>query len=441
VEPEAEEAQAEAPEAEPEAAPVEPEAAEEAETDAREAEAEVPEPAVELHAQAPPQELRPPWLSETEVDDETSLEAKGRAAVDDVIAHGDAEAGAESEATPENPPADSGGEPSAPDEPAGDSAAAPMPPLEPRLEPLPEPWRTVWRPGGRRPDPTPAPPAEAEPKEEPATKAAKHEPAGTTAAPAPASTGPGEEGWSGDRPLPEVEEAVARLRGDLFQHAEDPGKTATSLDDYREAIRRRPRPRRGFAAGLDLSLTSTQLKFAAVAAAIILVLGGGIAAALALNRAPAKNSTAATRPKPAAPASSAPTSAAGGAPSAAPSAAVVPQLTGPVTVGSGGSAFTVQRIRTGSPGAGTFRMVLDLQGSGPLPTAQLGHGPDGADYLVASGISIDPTVVQAFAPGGLVTGLTQAGSEGLNLRLAMSQNPPYGIGYLTGPTRLVIDFK
>jgi hypothetical protein len=86
-------------------------------------------------------------------------------------------------------------------------------------------------------------------------------------------------------------------------------------------------------------------------------------------------------------------------------------------------------------------MVLDLQGTGAMPTAQLGRGPDGADYLIASGISIDPSVVQAFTPGGPVTGITQSGSGGLNLRLAVSQNPQYGMGYLSGPTRLVIDFK
>ncbi|MGB2939509.1 MAG: zf-HC2 domain-containing protein, partial [Candidatus Dormiibacterota bacterium] len=41
---------------------------------------------VDFHAQAPPHELRPPWLGEADVED-YSLEAEGRAAVDDAIEH------------------------------------------------------------------------------------------------------------------------------------------------------------------------------------------------------------------------------------------------------------------------------------------------------------------------------------------------------------------
>ncbi|MFY9616336.1 MAG: hypothetical protein WAT58_13145, partial [Candidatus Dormiibacterota bacterium] len=130
----------------------------------------------------------------------------------------------------------------------------------------------------------------------------------------------------------------------------------------------------------------------------------------------------------------------GGSPAAAP-ANKVPQLSGAVTSGAGGTGYTATKIRTGSPGSGITRLVLDLTGAGPTPSAQLGRGPDGAVYLVASGISVDPSVLGAFKGSGAVTGVSQLDGTGLNLKLGLNGSPQYAMIYLSSPTRLVIDFK
>jgi hypothetical protein len=116
------------------------------------------------------------------------------------------------------------------------------------------------------------------------------------------------------------------------------------------------------------------------------------------------------------------------------------QLTNPVTAGAGGSGYKVGRIRTSTTN-GAFRMVLDLTGSGPTPSATLARGSDGADYLSSDGMTIDPSVLQGVALGGPVTGLELAQPTALNLKVGTNGNPTYAMSYLSGPTRLVIDFK
>ena len=193
--------------------------------------------------------------------------------------------------------------------------------------------------------------------------------------------------------------------------------------------------------GIDLRSRDTQVKVGAVAAFLLLVVAVGIGVVLSASKVPATSTnTGATQPQPAASASQSasptPTAAASSAP-----AAKVPPLTGAVTAGSGGSGYKVARIRGGSPGNGISRLVLDLEGAGPTPSVQLGHGPDGADYLVASGISIDPSLVQGFKGSGAVSGISQVTADGLTLKLAMAGNPQFAIVYLNSPSRLVIDFK
>lgn len=122
----------------------------------------------------------------------------------------------------------------------------------------------------------------------------------------------------------------------------------------------------------------------------------------------------------------------------------IPQLSGMVTRGSGGTGYNVQRIRAASPGAGIYRIVFDLAGTGPSADAHLGRASDGSLYLQATGITIDPAIIAAFKPIGPISGMGSAGaSGGLGLRLASSQaqSPQYSMYYLTGPNRLVIDLK
>ena len=432
------------------------------------------EDALDLHAEALPQELRPPWLSQDDVEDQ-GLEAEGRAAVDDAIEREEANAG-----IPEGPE-DTGAPGATDDEPEGafaesdvtEAAAedlpispiAPIPDLvpsrpEPRLEPPPEPWSTVWRS-----------PREAEPAHETAAAEAfsaasdivepdlEPEPVAEAEAPAAEPEAPiiepsragfengGAGGTAGDKPLPEVEEALARLRGDLREGVVEPAaleesEEFESLADYREALRTRREPRKRVLGGLDLSLPATQVKVGAAAAVLLLLIVAGIAVVMAATRSqPNSASAAATQPKPA---SSAPQSQASAAPSAAASPATtakVPQLTGAVTAGAGGSGYKVSTIRTGSPGNGITRLVLDLEGTGPTPSVQLGHGPDGADYLVASGLSIDPALINGFKGSGAITGISQVSPDGTSLKLTVTGSPQYAIVYLNSPSRLVIDFK
>jgi hypothetical protein len=87
-----------------------------------------------------------------------------------------------------------------------------------------------------------------------------------------------------------------------------------------------------------------------------------------------------------------------------------------------------------------LRLVFDLEGTGPAPTAQLGRGSDG-DYLSVAGISADPARVSAFTPvAGPLAGLTTVPGDGLSVRINLKQTQAHAMGYLTGPSRLVIDF-
>jgi hypothetical protein len=116
-------------------------------------------------------------------------------------------------------------------------------------------------------------------------------------------------------------------------------------------------------------------------------------------------------------------------------------LSGVVTAGGGGSGWTVARIRLGSPGGGITRFVLDLTGSGPAPSAQLGRAGDGSIYLSVPGLAVSPSAVSAVTPTGALTGVTQVAGAGTNLRFTTNGSPEYAMTYYTAPSRLVIDFK
>ena len=127
---------------------------------------------------------------------------------------------------------------------------------------------------------------------------------------------------------------------------------------------------------------------------------------------------------------------------ASPAGAGVPgPLSQLVTAGSGGTGWTVSRIRLGSPGSGITRVVLDLAGAGAAPTAQLGRGGDGSIYLTVPGLAISPSVVSGLTPTGAVSAITQVGGSGTSLKFSTNGSPGFSIGYLTGPNRLVLDFK
>lgn len=198
------------------------------------------------------------------------------------------------------------------------------------------------------------------------------------------------------------------------------------------------------AVGSGLGSLRTQLRIGLVSALVLIVLAAAI---LYAGRTARPVSTGSTRSTPThqstrSPATS-PTQTT--APSVAPSAPGAPapagQLTEVVTAGSGGSGWHLSRVRSGSPGGGVTRIVFDLEGGGPAPDARLGRGPDGAVYLTAAGISISPAEMSGFAGAGPITGMTQTGPSGLALRLATSGNPGFSMGYLSAPTRLVLDFK
>ena len=198
-------------------------------------------------------------------------------------------------------------------------------------------------------------------------------------------------------------------------------------------VRERPRRER------SLPWATPAIIVAAIAVLGLLIAGG----AFALLGQPATNNNppataAAPSTRASSPAAGQPTPRASAA--AASPAPVAPQLSGIVTKGADGTGYTTLRLRSGVPANGVYRVVLDLQGgNGSLPAAQLGKGADGY-YLSVKGASIDPSTVQAFAPSGVVTGITLLPGSGINLRITTSAPQNYGIGYLTGPTRLVIDF-
>ena len=398
---------------------------------------------------APPHELRPPWL-DAEAADTPDLEEEGRRAVDramemEMEASGEpADEGIETAGTPGHTEGIHDAEPVAEMAPAipeveevlpvrvdETPAEAPMeaPPFEaepaaaatawaadPRVEPPPEPWHSVWS-------------AETEQSNDDPALAWEQSEAG---APATGRLGPDHEILAGPQALPEVEEAVARLHGDL---ASERATGDLDLDDLRRSAERRiAAPRTASRPMVDLRSRRTQLA-AGGAVALILLLG---VAALAVPR-------LVVQPGPQASVGTAPAAAGSGTPAAkaTPSTtATAPalQLINPVTAGGGGTGYRVSKIRTSTTG-GAFRMVLDMTGAGPTPAVTLARGSDGADYLSSDGIEIDPAVLQGLALGGPVTGIAEARPEALHLKVSTNGNPAYAMSYLSGPTRLVIDFK
>jgi hypothetical protein len=120
-------------------------------------------------------------------------------------------------------------------------------------------------------------------------------------------------------------------------------------------------------------------------------------------------------------------------------------LSNVITIGSGGTGYHVTRIRSGVPAAGIYRLVFELDGSGALPTAQLGRNADGKEELTATGINVDPSVVAAYSPGGPITAVAQTGPSGMNIRISLSQPQSHSLSYLPAgsglPARLYIDFS
>jgi hypothetical protein len=194
-------------------------------------------------------------------------------------------------------------------------------------------------------------------------------------------------------------------------------------------------------------LSSPALRLSAVlgAALVVIVLTAGI---LYLYSTRSSNRSTTAISKPATSHAATPTPVSQATPSVGPTAAASPAgsgVPGPlsqvVTVGSGGTGWTVSRIRLGSPASGVTRVVLDLAGTGSTPTAQLGRGSDGSIYLTVPGLAISPSVVSGLRPTGALTAITQVGGPGTSLRFTTNGSPGFSMGYLTGPYRLVLDFK
>jgi hypothetical protein len=194
-------------------------------------------------------------------------------------------------------------------------------------------------------------------------------------------------------------------------------------------------------------LTSPTLRLSAVlgAALVVIVVTAGI---LYLYSTRSSNQSTTANSKPATSHAAAPTPVSQPTPIVGPTAAASPAgsgVPGPlsevVTAGSGGTGWTVSRIRLGSPGSGITRVVLDLGGTGSAPTAQLGRASDGSIYLTVPGLAIAPSVVSGLAPTGALTAITQVGGSGTNLKFTTKGSPGFSMGYLSGPNRLVLDFK
>jgi hypothetical protein len=368
---------------------------------------------LEEHPSPPPPEIRPPWM-EAPSGSEEDLEEAGRRAVDEVIAHDQYEPATPSEATSIGD-GDGDGELSETDD-AGEGHRGWLPSLFHRRHEEPEAVETAG------PEPEEAP-GEREVAASSTGMAAVTSPTFDFGPPAREpdptadATEPGASGQAEDEPEPAA--AVAEA-------ADDPGQV--------------PAPARG------LGSLNTQLRIGLLGVLVMVIV---VAAVLLLNQGSHAPSTAptASRPGAAAHPSPAATPSRGAPPSPAPSAtSAAPansQLTEVVTAGAGGSGWRVARIRTGSPdpASGITRVVFDLEGAGPTADAQLGRGHDGAVYLTAPGVTISPAALNGFDGRGVITGITQTGTEGLALRLATSGSPGFSIGYLSVPTRLVLDFK
>lgn len=252
-------------------------------------------------------------------------------------------------------------------------------------------------------------------------------------------------------PLPEVEpEPAAAVAGmtaaasapSIESERDAPDDDASHLRAYREALLwARPKP-----AGARTRLLSSpemQIKVGLGAALVVILLTAGI---LYSTQNTHKSPTALTQP--ATSHAAAPSPASRPTPTVQPTTAASPAsgaapgtLSELVTAGRGGTGWTVSRIRLGSPGNGITRVVLDLNGTGSAPTAQLGRGSDGSIYLSVPGLTISPSMVSGLTPTGALTAITQVGGSGTSLRFNTKGSPGFSIGYLTAPNRLVLDFK
>jgi hypothetical protein len=243
-------------------------------------------------------------------------------------------------------------------------------------------------------------------------------------APDVADPEPGAE--SPQEPADEVAAAVARMREELA------GPPAPPTAEPAIAV-----PALGKQVKIGLAAAAAIALIAVAGVMVLPRLGSHPASTIAANpvASPAGHTTPAATASPQAVAAGTP------APSTVRS---VPPLSGVVRAGAAGAGYRVLRIRTGNPAAGVYRIVLDLEGSGAAPDAQLGRGSDGSLYLQATGINIDPAPVAAFKPLGPISGLSATGAPtGLSLKFAsaLAQSPQYSLYYLTGPNRLVIDLK
>jgi hypothetical protein len=194
-------------------------------------------------------------------------------------------------------------------------------------------------------------------------------------------------------------------------------------------------------------LSSPALRLSALlgAALVVIVITAGV---LYLYSTRSSNQSTKAISRPATSHAATPTPVSHPTPSVGPTAAASPAVAGVpgplsqvVIAGSGGTGWTVSHIRLGSPGSGITRVVLDIAGTGSTPSAQLGRGSDGSIYLTVPGLAISPSVVSGLTPTGALTAITQVGGSGTNLKFITNGNPGFSIGYLTGPYRLVLDFK
>lgn len=261
--------------------------------------------------------------------------------------------------------------------------------------------------------------------------------------------------WRTAAPGPKADDEVAAAVAGMREELTGPPASGTAatfpavessedLEGYPGALRTQRRDARTTA----LPALDRQVKIGlAVAAAVVVIAVAGVLVVprllghRAVTAATTPAATPAVKATPAATASPSVGAAGSPAPSTAPG---VPQLTGVVPAGAGGSGYRVLGIRTGNPAAGVYRIVFDLEGSGAAPDAKLGRAADGSLYLQATGINIDPAAIATFKPIGPISGLsTTEASGGLSLKLASSlaQSPQYSLYYLTDHPRLVIDLK
>jgi hypothetical protein len=219
----------------------------------------------------------------------------------------------------------------------------------------------------------------------------------------------------------------------------DPDEDASHLRGYREALLwARAQP--GGARERLFSSPAVGIRVALGAALVLIVAAAGI---LILTRPSPPSPTAAANPS-TSHAAAAPTSTTSSTlpspASSAPATSPGGQLTEVVTAGGGGSGWTVARIRFGSPGNGITRVVFDLDGTGPTPSARLGRGSDGAIYLTVTGLTISAATVSGTSPVGVITAISATG-DGSTVKFTVTGSPGFSIGYLSAPNRLVLDFK